>query len=69
MAPDGRTEGRTDRRNSCSDADILMKLHINSLVILIQIYFNFHEVLIIGYIVMVIFMEFNRFKGCNTCNT
>ena len=58
MAPDGRT----DRWNSCSNADILTKLHINSNVT-IQIKFKFHEVLIIGYIVMVNFMEFQSIQG------
>ena len=54
---------RTDRWNSCSNADILTKRHINSHVILIQIQFMFHEVLIIGYIVMVNFMEFQSITG------
>ena len=63
MAPDGRTDGRKDgQTNSCSNADILTKLHINSHVTLIQNKFKFHEVLIIGYIVMVNFMKFQSIQ-------
>ena len=49
--------------DSCTYADILTKLHINSHVTLIQIQFMFHEVLIIGYIIIVNFMEFQSIQG------
>ena len=32
-----------------------------AIIILIHIYFQFHEVLLIGYVVMIIFMDFVEF--------
>ena len=52
-----------DKRNLCSNADFLTILHINSHVTQINLLLKFHEVLIIGYIVMVNFVEFQSIQG------
>ena len=40
-----------------------MKLYVHSPVIIIHIQFKFYEVLVIGYLVMVNFMDFKLIQG------
>ena len=48
--------------NSCITDDILMKLYVHWNVILIHIWFNFHEVLATDYVIMVNFMDFKSIQ-------
>ena len=47
----------------CTVDDILTKHYVHSHVVLIHIWFQFHEVLMIGYVAMVNLMDFKSIQG------
>ena len=49
--------------NSCITDDIPMKLFVHACVIMIHIWFNFHEVLVIAHLVIAYFMHFKSIQG------
>ena len=57
MAEFGNFNG-SKGKTSCITGDILMQLYIHSQVIMIHIQYKFHEVVVIGYLVMGNFMDF-----------